>query len=170
MASMLIKGGDHLPKLIKKWKCEAGEDVRAQTNPMKVMIFVSQLHRRTLEQLVGETGLHRGQHRMLMTLSEHEFGSQTELANGLEISAATVAVSLKKLEKGGYIRKTVKEDDCRAHFVQLTEKGKDIVESSRETFHQIDREAVKGFSEEELDALRQYLWRMYDNLSAYLKE
>ena len=102
-----------MPKLIKKWKCVAGEDIRAQANPMKVMIFVSQLHRRTLEQLVGETGLHRGQHRMLMTLSEYEFGSQTELANGLEISAATVAVSLKKLEKGGYIRKTVKVSSDR---------------------------------------------------------
>lgn len=159
-----------MANVIKKWKCEAGDEFRANVNPMKVMIFVGQLHRRTLERLVGETGLHRGQHRMLMTLADHEFGSQTELANMLEISAATVAVSLKKLEKSSYIRKTVKEDDSRANFVQLTEKGKNIVESSRETFDKMDRQAVKGFSQEELNALREYLWRMYDNLSAYLEE
>lgn len=159
-----------MANVVKKWKCEAGDEFRSTVNPMKVMIFVGQLHRRTLERLVGETGLHRGQHRMLMTLADHEFGSQTELANMLEISAATVAVSLKKLEKSSYIRKTVKEDDSRANFVQLTEKGKNIVESSRETFDKMDRQAVKGFSQEELNALREYLWRMYDNLSAYLEE
>lgn len=159
-----------MANVVKKWKCEAGDEFRSTVNPMKVMIFVGQLHRRTLERLVGETGLHRGQHRMLMTLADHEFGSQTELANMLEISAATVAVSLKKLEKGSYIRKTVKEDDSRANFVQLTEKGKTIVENSREIFNKMDRQAVKGFSQEELNALREYLWRMYDNLSAYLDE
>lgn len=159
-----------MANVVKKWKCEAGDEFRSTVNPMKVMIFVGQLHRRTLERLVGETGLHRGQHRMLMTLADHEFGSQTELANMLEISAATVAVSLKKLEKGSYIRKTVKEDDSRANFVQLTEKGKTIVENSREIFNKMDRQAVKGFSQEELNALREYLWRMYDNLSAYLEE
>lgn len=159
-----------MAKVIKKWRCVADDEFRAAANPMKVMIFVGQLHRRTLERLVGETGLHRGQHRMLMTLAEHEFGSQTELANRLEISAATVAVSLKKLEKEGYIRKTVKEDDSRVNFVQLTEKGKAIVENSREIFDHMDRQAVKGFSGEELDVLREYLWRMYDNLSACLEE
>ena len=118
-----------------------------------------------LEKLVGATGLHRAQHRMLMTLADHEFESQSALANMLEISTATVAVSLKKLERDGYIQKKVKEGDSRANFIQLTERGKKVVESSREIFESMDKKAVRGFTDEELVLLRTFLGRMYENLS-----
>lgn len=129
------------------------------------MILVSQLHRRKAEGLVGKTGLHRAQHRMLMTLSNHEFDSQLELAKMLQISAATVAVTLKKLEQDGYIERKAKAADNRANFIQLTGKGRQIVESSRAIFENIDKQAVKDFSEEETELLSNYLKRMYDNLS-----
>lgn len=140
-------------------------DLNELKNPVKMMILVSQLHRRKLERLVGETGLHRAQHRMLMTLSEHEFDSQLELARMLQISTATVAVSLKKLEQDGYIEREAKAADNRANFIRLTGKGKQVVESSREIFENIERQVVKDFSEEEIGLLRNYLKRMYDNLS-----
>ena len=109
--------------------------------------------------------MHRAQHRMLMTLADHEFESQSALANMLEISTATVAVSLKKLERDGYIQKKVKEGDSRANFIQLTERGKKVVESSREIFESMDKKAVRGFTDEELVLLRTFLGRMYENLS-----
>lgn len=143
-----------------------GEDyLNELNNPVKMMILVSQLHRRRMERLVGETGLHRAQHRMLMTLSDHEFDSQLELAKMLQISAPTVAVSLKKLEKDGYIEREAKAADNRANFIQLTDKGRQVVESSRAIFENIDQQAVKDFSEEEIELLRDFLKRMYDNLS-----
>lgn len=155
-----------MDKVMKRRKFDtAAEYFRDSVHPLKIMIFVCQLHHRAIEKMVGETGLHRAQHRMLMTLSEYEFGSQSELADMLEISTATVAVSLKKLEAGGYICKTAKEGDSRANFVQLTEKGRKIVESSREIFQGIDGQAVRGLTEEELVLLRKCLWHMYDNLS-----
>ena len=88
------------PVKYRKWDVSEKEFL-TQANPMKILIFVSQLHHRMLEKLVGATGLHRAQHRMLMTLADHEFESQSALANMLEISTATVAVSLKKLERDG---------------------------------------------------------------------
>lgn len=152
------------PVKCRKWDVSEKEFL-TQANPMKILIFVSQLHRRMLEKLVGATGLHRAQHRMLMTLADHEFESQSALANMLEISTATVAVSLKKLERDGYIQKKVKEGDSRANFIQLTEQGKKVVESSREIFESIDKKAVRGFTDEELVVLRTFLSRMYENLS-----
>lgn len=150
----------------KKGKWDTSEEkFLANASPMKIMILVSQMHRRKIEKLVDKTGLHRAQHRMLMTLSDREFDSQAELAAMLEISTATVAVSLKKLERDGYIRKTAKVEDSRANFVQLTEKGKQVVEDSREIFEYIDEQAIKNFTDEELVFLRTYLKRMYDNLA-----
>ena len=148
----------------RKWGV-SDEEFLANASPMKIMIFVNQMHRRKIEKLVDKTGLHRAQHRMLMTLSDREFDSQAELAAMLEISTATVAVSLKKLERDGYIRKTAKAEDSRANFVQLTEKGKQVVEDSREIFEYIDEQAIKDFTDEELVFLRTYLKRMYDNLA-----
>lgn len=152
------------PVKYRKWDVSEKEFL-TRANPMKILIFVSQLHHRMLEKLVGATGLHRAQHRMLMTLADHEFESQSALANMLEISTATVAVSLKKLERDGYIQKKVKEGDSRANFIQLTERGKKVVESSREIFESMDKKAVRGFTDEELVLLRTFLGRMYENLS-----
>jgi len=133
-------------------------------NPMMIMIFINQMHRKKLERLLEGTGLHRAQHRLLMTLSEGKFESQAELAAVLEISTATVAVSLKKLERDGYIQKSIKKDDSRVKFVSLTEKGKKVVAKSREIFAYMDQNVIRGFSETELVTLRKFLKQMYDNV------
>ncbi len=75
-----------------------------------------------------------------------------------------MAVSLKKLERDGYIQKTTKKDDSRAKFVSLTEKGEDVVARSREIFAYMDQSVIRGFSEEELVTLRKFLKQMYDNV------
>ena len=125
--------------------------------------YVYQIHRRKIEKLLDGTGLHRAQHRMLMTLSDCPVTSQVELANILEVSAATVAVSLKKLEKGGYIQKTQQEQDSRVRFVELTEKGRGVVEESKEIFHQMDAKLLEGFDKEQLEVLQSLLGQMYRN-------
>ena len=140
------------------------KDFLNTANPMVIMIFINQMHRKKMERLLEGTGLHRAQHRLLMTLSEGKFESQAELAAVLEISTATVAVSLKKLERDGYIQKTTKQDDSRAKFVSLTEKGEDVVARSREIFAYMDQSVIRGFSEEELVTLRKFLKQMYDNV------
>ncbi len=140
------------------------KDFLNTANPMEIMIFINKMHRKKMERLLEGTGLHRAQHRLLMTLSEGKFESQAELAAVLEISTATVAVSLKKLERDGYIQKTTKKDDSRAKFVSLTEKGEDVVARSREIFAYMDQSVIRGFSEEELVTLRKFLKQMYDNV------
>ncbi len=140
-------------------------DFFREANPVKIMIFVNQMHRRKMEKFLSGTGIHRAQHRLLMTLSENEFESQSELARTLDISTATVAVSLKKLERDGYIQKLVKEQDSRANFVKLTLKGEEVVKESRKRIGDLEKQMMQGFSEEELITLRRFLRHIYDNLS-----
>ena len=75
------------------------------------MIVMNQMHRRMLECNLEGTGIHRAQHRLLMTLAKHSFASQVELAKFLEISPATVAVALKALKKSEYITQKMREED-----------------------------------------------------------
>ena len=46
------------------------------------------------------------------------------------VSGATMAVSLKKLEKGGYINRLVDQHDNRCNQICITEKGREVVEES----------------------------------------
>lgn len=147
-----------------RWNMEDEKFVKTG-NPLKMMVFVSHLHKKKMEKLLTGTGLHRAQHRLLMTLSEYNFKSQAELAEGLGVSTATVAVSLKKLERDGYIKKQVMKDDSRVNFIILTSKGESVVEESRRFFEYMDDESTKGFTEEELAHMRAYLKRIYDNLN-----
>lgn len=146
------------------WNMDEKEFLK-KANPMQVMMLVSQMHQRKMEKLLDGTGLHRAQHRLLMTLAGTEFSSQTELAKGLEVSTATVAVSLKKLERDGYIQRTAKEEDSRANFVTLTARGEEVVQESREVFDYVEMQAIKGFTEQELVAFRRCLRHVYENLS-----
>ena len=74
-----------------------------------------------------------------------------------------VSTSLKKLEKGGYIQKTQQEQDSRVRFVELTEKGRGVVEESKEIFHQMDAKLLEGFDKEQLEVLQSLLGQMYRN-------
>ena len=70
-------------------------------------IRIMKLHRSILEQRLNKTGVYRSQHQILTTLAEHSNASQKEIAEYLNVTAATIAVSVKKLEKGGYITRIV---------------------------------------------------------------
>lgn len=55
-----------------------------------------------------------------------------ELAIKLNVSTARIAVLLKKLEKQGFIEKTVSHHDGRVTIVTITEKGEKHVEEEME--------------------------------------
>lgn len=128
------------------------------------MIVTNQMHRRLLEKNLEGIGIHRAQHRLLMTLASQQFFSQAELARHLEVTPATITVSLKSMEKGGLICRKVKDEDGRMNFVRLTEKGKRIVDDSREYFDALDEQMYQGFSEAERKKLLGYLDRIYQNM------
>lgn len=65
------------------------------------------------------------------------------------ISPATAAVTLKKLEKGGYIHRAADDRDNRCNQICLTEKGKRVVEYSILFFSQVQQRMFAGFTEEE---------------------
>lgn len=126
---------------------------------------IMKLHRCILDERLRETGVYRSQHQILMMLSEHSNASQKEIAERLYVSTATIAVSVKKLEKGGYITRAVDQEDNRMNKLCLTEKGKHMVEHSRDFFHNVEARMFHDFSKEELAVMGQYLDRIYDNLS-----
>ena len=83
--------------------------------------------------------------------------SQAELAKQLDVSGATVAVMLKKLESEGYIERSVAASDCRINEIRLTEAGLDVVERSRRRFSEIDEDFFGALSPDELEKFIEYM-------------
>lgn len=122
--------------------------------------------KRAIEWRVKDTGVYRSQHRLLMHLSRQPNCSQVELAEQLEVSPSAIAVSIKKLEKGGYIRRETDESDNRVHQVTITQKGEQIIQKSITMFRETERQMFQGFSDEEMEKLAELLERIYQNLGA----
>lgn len=128
------------------------------------MIHIMKQHRQIMENKLEKTGVYQSQHRMLMHLSKHEYDSQKDIARAMHISTATVAVTLKKLEKGGYIEKEIDETDSRNNHIRITTKGKKVVIESESIFEKMDEGMLAGFSSQELKQYKQYLERISNNL------
>lgn len=131
------------------------------------MIRTNIIHRRIMESSLEKVGVFQGQHRILMELSENEYHSQKEIATAMKVSTATIAIALKKLEKNGYINKITDEEDNRLNIIVITEKGRNVIEMSRQLFDDIDSTMFAGFSYEEKINFVNMLDRIEDNLLRY---
>ncbi len=132
-----------------------------------LMISTKQLHKTLIESKVKTIGLYRTQHRMLMHLACcSKLQSQKELAEHMHITPAAVTGALKKLESDGYISKTLGRDN-RFNEIEITEKGRAVVEKSHELFSATDRLLFTGFSDEELDMYITCLEKLKANMKLY---
>lgn len=90
--------------------------------------------------------------------------SQRELARRLFLSPATVAVSLRTMERGGYVARRVDASDQRRNLVSITEEGKHAVELCTQAFLAADARLLSDFSAGEKQLLTGFFIRMLRNL------
>lgn len=128
------------------------------------IIKIAREHRKTVEKRICSLGIHPSQHHFLMYIAKNGACTQNSIAEAMEVSAATVAVSLKKLEKGGYIEKRISQSDGRSNLIALTRKGEAVVEQSGEMFECVDKEMFTSITEEEQYMLHNLLERVVNNL------
>ncbi len=133
-------------------------------------VRVSRLHHRFMERKLETTGVYRSQHQLLMFVARDPSISQKELARKYGVSTATIAVSLKKLEKGGYIDRKVDERDNRFNQIGMTEKGRKVVKDSFRIFQEVENCLCLGFSEEDYEVMGRLLDKMYQNMEDYLSQ
>jgi MarR family. len=128
------------------------------------LINIAVRHRRIMQNYLDETGVYQSQHRLLMEIAHNPNAFQKDIAKSMDVSAATIAVSLKKLEKGGYISREIDETDNRLNKITITEKGNGVVEKSRKIFEAANEQIFRGFSDEEKSVLFNLLIKLNNNL------
>lgn len=123
------------------------------------------LHSQLCQARMRPLGLQPAEHMLLMRIAREEGNlSQKDLAKKMELSTAAVAVSLKKLESGGYVARCADTDDGRINRVTVTEKGLLTVKESRALFDALDTEMFAGISEEEIDLCMRTMEKLMANI------
>ena len=94
-------------------------------------VQLTHLYYRNTFKILSETGIHPKQIPLLILLDKRDGMSQKEISEELHISAPTVAVSMKRMEKAGIIERRNDEHDQRMVRIYLTAQGKEMIEKSR---------------------------------------
>ncbi len=131
------------------------------------LFHTMRLHRAAIERALSDLGIHHSQHRMLVHL--HRLGGEVEqrrLAAEFDISPAAVAVTLRKLEARGLIRRSSEGQDGRCKTVRITKEAEALLRNSYDAFTAVDLAMFASFSEEDLSAFRDTLLRMQAALAA----
>ena len=126
---------------------------------------ILKLYRSLVDQRLKDRGVHQSYQQLLIILSQHPNISQKEMARMLHISTPAITAAAKKLEREGYIRRLVSEEDNRVNRISLTEEGKTLAQTIRQSCREIERGMMEGFSENDKKEMAGHLNRIYSNLS-----
>ncbi|MGN1006315.1 MAG: MarR family winged helix-turn-helix transcriptional regulator [Aristaeellaceae bacterium] len=130
-----------------------------------MQMHIGRMQHRIIEARVRSLGIHPSQHVLLMHLSQMgRFPSQTQIAQELDVSPASVARTLKSLEANGYIERCGSDVDGRRNEIAITAKGEEMVRRSREIFDRLEAATFENFSDAELDCLEALLGKVMANL------
>ena len=109
--------------------------------------------------------LARGQYLYVVRIYENPGIISEQLSGLIKVDRTTIARAVKKLEQKGFIERRNDPSNKKIKHLYVTEKGKEIYPFIiRENSHSNDV-ALQGFSEQEKEQFREYLGRMYHNLT-----
>ncbi len=119
-----------------------------------------------VREAMSELGLSPGQPKVMQFLLMHGASLQKDLAAKCAIEPSTISRLLEALEQRGLIARRTPENDRRAEVVSLTEAGNRMAEYELwPRFAKINASSLAGFSADEQRKFRDFLTRMYANLT-----
>jgi DNA-binding MarR family transcriptional regulator len=123
-------------------------------------------HHGLVRQKFRELGLHRGQPPVMFALDEKDGPSNSELAETLRITPATMTNKIKRMERAGLVMRRRDPEDERVSRVYMTDKGHSIMSRLRTSIDEIDAILLKGFSPQEIEELEEMILRVIENMEA----
>lgn len=119
--------------------------------------------RNIFDRKVIDLGVTRSQWQMIAVVTRKPGVTQRTIAEALEISEASAGRLIDRLCAEGLLERRERDDDRRARAVYITEKAEPLLAKLAEIAVVNEERLFKGFTEEELDNLQDYLDRMHHN-------
>lgn len=125
---------------------------------------MTKLHFEKTKKILDDYGLYVGQPRFLFSLLEKEGLSQKDMAKKLEVQPATVNVTLKRLEKAGFVEKRFDDTNKRASKIYLTDKGRETCLSVRGIITELNNDIFSVLDEDEKSSLQAIIKKISSNI------
>jgi len=123
------------------------------------------LHRIYIHRAAAKNDIYFGQLPILEYVDKHDKCTQRELAETLQVTAPSIATSIKRMQKTGLLKKEADENDLRCTRISMTEKGREQTLKCRSVFDAVDEHMFNGFEEEEREQFYGYLNRLVANMA-----
>ncbi|MDL2236004.1 MarR family transcriptional regulator [Christensenellaceae bacterium OttesenSCG-928-L17] len=105
-------------------------------------------------------GLYDGQPAILFQLQALGTPTQSDLAAALCVSKASVGMSLRRMEKAGFVRRVQDKKDTRCNRVSLTPRGVEFVRWCEIDMNMLAENLLEDFDAEECEQVIHMLQRM----------
>ncbi len=115
-------------------------------------------------------GLYIGQPSIISYVLNHPGCTQTDIANELGVSSASIAFSTKRLQKAGFLMKQVNSLNLRCNKLYVTAEGKAILEGFQKDHDELNQKIFDGFSAEEFEQLASIAEHFNTNVEKYMAE
>jgi DNA-binding MarR family transcriptional regulator len=125
---------------------------------------------RALEVRTAPHGVSSGQWRFLRVLWREDGLTQRELSRRVGMREPTTVIALKSLERSGFVTRSKSVEDRRKVHVFLTAEAKALQPVLLPAVAEVNRIALEGLSEAEVEVLRKALIQVGRNLAADVKE
>lgn len=125
--------------------------------------YISKIGRDNFRSVLKENGIFPGQDEILFLIMFKEGLKPSEIAKYLHTSLASISVSLKRLEKQGFLEKRSDENDARISHIYLNKKGKTALKNTHCNLLKYQDEIFSGFTTDELELFRGFLDRVIYN-------
>lgn len=135
-----------------------------------LLMCIDRRRKQICEAAMQTLDIQPSQHFVLVSLRHMgRAASQSKLAEMMRVSSASVARSLKSLDREGYIARSGGVDG-RCNETVITEKGEKILSESLKLFQGLDERCFAGFSDEEISHMENLLDRLLSNLNQIKNE
>ena len=125
---------------------------------------LARLLRNSFDRQVSNLNVTRSQWAMIVVVARNPGATQRVIAEALEMSEASAGRLIDRLCADGLLERQERYDDRRARAVYLTKAAEPLLAKLAEIARQGELRVFRDFSLEELEALKDYLDRIYNNV------
>lgn len=126
--------------------------------------FISRKSKNYFNRIVAEEGLFAGQHHIIMMLERDGCATVSQIADEMRTSAATISVSIKRLEKSGFVEKRPDESDRRITKIFLTDKAHAVTKRIKQNMDNAEEILTSSLTTEEKYILSDLLDKIIKNI------
>ncbi len=121
----------------------------------------------SMQRTLRKYGLYPGQPQLLLCIRSMEKPTQNEIASEMSLSRASVGVSLRRLEQGGFVKRVRDKKDTRCIRITLTQKGEEYAHWCELDLEMIYSTMLENMSEDEKKDALSHIGSMNQCLVAY---